>query len=100
MRQPSRPQNAMVGSLRSTVKPTAPQQAMPLRRECQLTQIIHQRVGRNKQPEAVPERKVAFRTFVSRRRVFQRGRGLRSSGKGLRDLVPAYVNNPGLSFFP
>ena len=38
---------------------------------------------------------VAFRTFVSRRRVFQRGRGLRSSGRGLRDLVPAYVNNPG-----
>jgi hypothetical protein len=55
-----------------------------------ITGIIHLKVDRTKQPEAMPKRKATFRIFASGRCVFQGKRGLRSSGKGLLARVPAY----------
>ena len=60
-----------------------------------LARIIHQLVGRNEQTLTVPE--LRSRSAVNKEvkvRCSFRLR-LRCSGNHLRDLGPAYVNNPG-----
>jgi hypothetical protein len=62
-----------------------------------LTRIIHQLVGRNEQTQLLPELRSRENVLPLEKRCHPVPKRLRCPGNSLRDLVPAYVNNPGLT---